>query len=352
MKQGKLILEDGSVFEGYSFGYENDVSGEVVFNTGMVGYPESFTDPSYKGQILVLAYPLIGNYGIPDEENENNIKKKFESDKIQITALIVQEYSKNAFHHLKDKNLSSWLTENKIPALYNIDTRELIKRLRERGVMLGKIIFNNDMEFYDPNKDNLVEQVSVKEIVEYGNSDKKIILLDCGVKNNIIRNLIKRNLRVIRVPYDYDFTKLEYDGLVISNGPGNPKLCHNTIENIKKALEIEKPIFGICLGNQLLALAINSNTYKMKYGHRSQNQPCLMLDENRCFVTSQNHGYAVDEKTLPENWKTYFTNLNDNTNEGIRHKTKPFFAVQFHPEANPGPIDTEFLFDEFVKLLR
>lgn len=352
LKKVELILEDKSIFSGYSFGYEKSVSGEVVFNTGMVGYPESLTDPSYKGQILVLTYPLIGNYGVPSNEKEKTILKYFESDKIQITALIVSDYSFEHSHWNAKRSLADWLKEHKVPGIYGIDTRALTKKLREKGTMLGKIIFEDEVDFYDPNKENLVEQVSCRKKMIYGEGKYKIIVVDCGVKHNIVRCFLKRDVSVIRVPWNYDFIKEEYDGLFISNGPGDPKMCKETITNIKKAMEYKKPIFGICLGNQLLALAAGADTYKLKYGHRSQNQPCVVVGTNKAYITSQNHGYAVDTKTLPKDWKPYFVNANDDTNEGIIHEIKPFRSVQFHPEAMPGPTDTEFLFDEFIELVK
>jgi len=353
MNKITLTLEDGSSYSGNSFGSEKSVSGEVVFNTGMVGYPESLTDPSYKGQILVLTYPLIGNYGVPAQTKEHNLLKHFESDKIQITGLIVSDYSNSHNHWNAVKSLSDWLNEYNIPALYGIDTRALTKRLREKGTMLGKIEFGKDIEFHDPNKDNLVNQVSIKEPILYNEKGKKkIIVVDCGVKYNILRNLIERDCCVIRVPWNYDFFAYSFDGVVISNGPGDPKICTETIKNIRKCLEQNIPVFGICLGNQILALAAGANTYKLKYGHRSQNQPCLELGTKRCYITSQNHGFAVETKMLPEDWQEFFINANDGTNEGIKHKTKPFMSIQWHPEHNPGPIDTEFLFDEFIRLLK
>jgi len=372
----KLVLEDGSIFYGRSFASDNSVSGEVVFSTGMVGYPESLTDPSYKGQILCLTYPLIGNYGVPSKETDKlGLEKHFESSKIQIQGLVISDYSFNYSHWNAKESLAEWLKKHDIPGIFDVDTRELTKKIREHGTMLGKIIIDNqDLEFYDPNKVDIVKEVSIREPIIYNSDNKKIInnhlineksnnnakitkngkaviLIDCGVKNNIIRNLIKRDLRVIRVPYDYDFFKLDFDGIVISNGPGDPKMCKKTIENIKKAIDKGIPIFGICLGNQLLALAAGADTYKLKYGHRSQNQPCLMNGTKRCFITTQNHGFAVDEKSLPKDWEPLFTNINDYTNEGIRHKTKPFFSAQFHPEATPGPVDTGFLFDDFVNII-
>ncbi len=372
-KNVKLILEDGSVFYGVSFGAEKNVSGEVVFNTGMVGYNESLTDPSYKGQILCLTYPLIGNYGVPSWEKDiYGIPRHFESSRIQVQALVVSDYSFDYSHWNAAKSLAEWLKDENIPGIYGIDTRALTKKLREKGAMLGKVVFNGDIDFFDPNAIDIVKEVTIKKPVVYNSADKtnsninntiiknplnnkniqnkKIILIDCGVKNNIIRSLLQRNVSVIRVPYDYDFFKFDFDGIVISNGPGNPKMCKKTIKNVRKAMQKEIPVFGICLGNQILALAAGGNTYKLKYGHRSQNQPCLLKGTKRCFITAQNHGFAVDTKTLPKNWQPLFTNINDNTNEGIKHKTKPFMSVQFHPEAAPGPVDTEFLFDEFLNL--
>ena len=351
MKKVKLILEDGKEFVGNSFGSETSVSGEVVFNTSMSGYPENLTDPSYRGQILVLTYPLIGNYGVPGESSTNNILDYFESEKIQITSLIVSDYSEEYSHWNAVKSLGEWLKENKVPALSGIDTRMLTKHIREHGTMLGKIVFDNDVVFVDPNKQNLTSMVSVKEKKIYGNGSRKILLVDCGVKNNIIRNFLKRDTTVIRVPYDYDFTNEECDGIFLSNGPGDPKMCQETIKNVSKMLDKETPIFGICLGNQILALASGADTYKLKYGHRSHNQPVLLKSTNSCYVTSQNHGFAIDDKTIGDEWETLFVNLNDGTNEGLKHKCKPFFSCQFHPEASSGPVDTEFLFDDFLKIV-
>ncbi len=351
MKKAKLILEDGKEFIGNSFGYETSVTGEVVFNTSMTGYPENLTDPSYKGQILVLTYPLIGNYGVPGDSSSNDLLDFFESDQVQITSIIVSDYSEENSHWNSKKSLGEWLKENKIPALTGIDTRMLTKHIRESGTMLGKIVFDSDIEFVDPNKQNLTSQVSIKEKKIYGNGSRKILVVDCGVKNNIIRNFLKRDTTVIRVPYNYDFTNEEYDGIFLSNGPGDPKMCKETIENVSKVLDKNTPIFGICLGNQILALASGADTYKLKYGHRSHNQPVILKSTNKCFITTQNHGFAIDDKTIGEDWETLFVNLNDGTNEGLKHKSKPFFSCQFHPEASSGPVDTEFLFDDFLKLV-
>ncbi len=345
----KLVLEDGTEFSGFSFGSETSVSGEVVFNTAMVGYTESLTDPSYKGQILTLTFPLIGNYGIPGDSKDNNLEKFFESYGMHITGLIVSDYTEEFSHWNAKKSLGDWLKENNVPGIYGIDTRELTKILREKGTMLGKIIFDDkDVSIYDPADDNLVAQVSTKDKKVFGNGKYNITLIDCGVKYNIIRSLIKRDATVTLVPWDYDFTNDNYDGLFISNGPGDPKHCDVTIEHLKKAYEGAKPITGICLGNQLMALAAGADTYKLKYGHRSHNQPCIQVGTDKAFVTSQNHGYATNNETLPSEWEPLFINLNDDTNEGVKHKEKPFFSSQFHPEASSGPTDTEFLFDMFM----
>ncbi len=349
VKQAKLTLEDGSVFIGKSFGSEYAVAGEVVFYTAMTGYPESLTDPSYTGQILVSTYPMIGNYGVPFDQKENGIHKYYESHKLHITGLIISDYSFEFSHWNAQKSLSDWLKEYNVPGIFDIDTRALTKILREKGSMLGKIEFEEEIDFYDPNKENLVAVASCKEREVYGTGKHRVVLVDCGVKNNIIRCLLNRNATVIRVPWDYDFTQEEFDGIFISNGPGDPAMCDATVEHIKTVIGVEKPIMGICLGNQLLARAAGASTYKLKYGHRSHNQPVLLEGTNKCYITSQNHGFAVETETLPEGWEPLFTNVNDNTNEGIKHKTKPFFSTQFHPEASSGPTDTEFLFDEFIK---
>ena len=348
-------MENGMEFHGYSFGYNGPCDGEVVFSTAMVGYTESLTDPSYSGQILCITYPIVGNYGVPEEAFDGNgISKFMESDNIYVRGLIVSDYSADYSHWNAVMSLGEWLEKHKIPGIYGIDTRELTKVLRDKGSMLGIIVSEGqtaDFPVPDPNRENQVAKVSCREVIRYGSGSKKIVLVDCGVKHNILRCFLSRGIEIIRVPWDYDFNGMEYDGLFISNGPGNPEFCDITVSHIREALNGDKPIFGICMGNQLLSIAAGAKTYKLKYGHRSHNQPVRMVGSNKCFVTSQNHGYAVDTSTLGKDWQPYFVNMNAGTNEGIRHKSKPFFSSQFHPEASSGPTDTEFLFDEFLSKL-
>lgn len=358
MRNVTLILEDGTKFHGKSFGYEKPVAGEVVFNTAMTGYPESLTDPSYAGQIMALTYPLVGNYGVPPRTvGPNGLALYLESEKIHVTALIVSDYSEAYSHWNATESLGDWLKREKITAITGVDTRELTKVLRENGVMMGKIVFDDEEDNVPEARYsgvNYVAQVSCKEIVRYNEgAGKRVVLVDCGVKNNIIRCLVRRGVEVIRVPWDYDFNTLDFDALFLANGPGDPNTCEKVVEHIRTFLASPKVrvCMGICMGNQLLAKAAGASVYKLKYGHRSHNQPVRMLPGNRCFVTSQNHGFAVDADTLPAEWEPYFVNLNDGSNEGIRHKTNPWFSVQFHPEACSGPDDTEFLFTNFVNLV-
>jgi carbamoyl-phosphate synthase small subunit len=351
-KRIHLVLEDGTEMEGFSFGAARSVSGEVVFNTGMVGYPESLTDPSYRGQILVLTYPLIGNYGVPPAETDaSGILRFFESDRCQVAGLVVSSCSGEHSHWNAARGLSDWLAAHDVPGIQGVDTRALTKKIRQKGTLLGKIIFEDDIRLEDPNRRNLVSEVSVGEPIEYGRGDLRIVVVDCGLKNNILRCLLSRGVSVLRVPWDYDFNRSgqAFQGLVVSNGPGDPKMCGETIRHIRVAMEKQTEIFGICLGNQLLALAAGADTYKLKYGHRSQNQPCVEAGGRRCYITSQNHGFAVDAASLPAGWSSWFVNANDGTNEGIRHETLPFRSIQFHPEASCGPVDTEFLFDRFLE---
>ena len=386
MRNVTLILDDGSRFHGKSFGYEKPVAGEVVFNTAMTGYPESLTDPSYAGQLMTLTYPLVGNYGVPPFTIEpNGLATFMESERIHAEAIIVSDYSEDFSHWNAVESLADWLKREQVPGITGIDTRELTKVLREHGVMMGRIVFDdveneidNSQLTIDNYEDvNYVDRVSCKEIIVYTGKEsplhfpittstaqlncqlstvncqlKRVVLLDCGVKSNILRCLLKRDVEVIRVPWDYDYNELEFDGLFISNGPGDPDTCDAAVQNIRRAMKNEKlPIFGICMGNQLLSKAGGAKIYKLKYGHRSHNQPVRMVGTERCFITSQNHGYAVDNTTLTEDWEPLFINMNDGSNEGIKHKRNPWFSAQFHPEAASGPTDTEFLFDEFVKLM-
>ncbi len=378
-REARLVLDDGTAFCGWSFGAETDTVGEVVFNTAMMGYPESLTDPSYAGQILVTTFPLVGNYGVPDTGmGADGLPLFMESDRIHPKGLIVADYSENYSHWNAKESLSSWLKREGIPAITGIDTRRLTKLLREHGVMRGRICLTpdpspvgegnilgegNDNLNEDYGSVNWVEKVSCKEVITYkpANSQlstpdsqlKTVVLVDCGVKANIIRCLLRRGVEVIRVPWDYDFNQLEFDGLFLANGPGDPEQCSRTVENIRTFLNNKevRPLMGICLGNQLLARAAGAKTYKLKYGHRSHNQPVQQVGTTKCYITSQNHGYAVDASTLPSDWEPLFVNMNDGSNEGIRHKTNPWFSAQFHPEACSGPTDTEWMFDEFVKSL-
>ena len=368
MKQeARLILDDGTEFCGWSFGYEANAVGEVVFNTAMTGYPESLTDPSYAGQILVTTYPLIGNYGVPETGGEP-LPKLMESERIPVKGLVVADFSEKYSHWNAKESLAEWLKREKIPAITGIDTRRLTQRLRESGVMRGRIIISENSDYFEHSEYgsiNWVEQVSCKEVITYKpdptaaansslftlhSSFPRVVLVDCGVKANIIRCLVNRGVEVIRVPWDYDFNQLDFDGLFLANGPGDPEQCNKTVEHIRTFLNNPnvRPLMGICLGNQLLARAAGAKTYKLKYGHRSHNQPVQLVGTTRCFITSQNHGYAVDASTLPADWEPLFVNMNDGSNEGIRHKTMPWFSVQFHPEACSGPTDTEWMFDEFV----
>jgi len=349
----KLVLSDGTEFRGTSFGYRESAAGEVVFNTAMTGYPESLTDPSYKGQILTATYPLIGNYGVPEYEETAGMLKHFESERVQVSGLVISDYSFEYSHWNAARSLADWLQENKVPAVFGVDTRALTKHIREKGAMLGKIVIDNGpVDWYNPNRVNLVDEVSIKKPREYGSGRYRIALVDLGVKNNIIRNLIRRDATVLRVPWDYDFLQESYDGLFISNGPGDPKMADVAINRIAKAINRTQPIMGICLGTQLMALGTGANTYKLKYGHRSHNQPVFHHESEKSYITSQNHGFAIDMDTLSNDWQVTFTNLNDQTCEGIRHKEESVFAVQFHPEASSGPVDTEFLFDQFIEQVK
>ena len=356
MKKVTLVLSDGTRFHGKSFGYEKPVAGEVVFNTAMMGYPESLTDPSYAGQILTFTFPLVGNYGVPPFTLEANKLPSFmESDKIYVAAMICADYSEEYSHWNAVESLSDWLKREHVPGITGVDTRELTKVLREHGVMIGKILFDDDEEVPEADYEgvNFVDKVSCKEIIRYNEgAGKKVVLVDCGVKANIIRCLIERGVEVVRVPWNYDYTGMDFDGLFLGNGPGDPDMCQEAVDVIKKQMSMSrKPICGICMGNQLLSKAAGATIYKLKYGHRSHNQPVRLVGTDKCYITSQNHGYAVDGKTLGSEWSELFVNMNDGSNEGIRHKTNPWFTSQFHPEACSGPVDTMFMFDKFIEEL-
>uniref|UniRef100_A0A8C3B465 carbamoyl-phosphate synthase (ammonia) n=1 Tax=Cyclopterus lumpus TaxID=8103 RepID=A0A8C3B465_CYCLU len=353
-----LVLEDGTRMKGFSFGHGASVAGELVFNTGLVGYPEALTDPSYRGQILTLTYPIVGNYGVPNSEelDELGLRKHLESERIQVTGLLVQDYSHEYSHWNSVKSLGQWLQEEKVPALFGIDTRMLTKIIRDKGTALGKIEFDGQpVEIFDPNQKNLIEEVSTKEIKVFGKGNPiKVVAVDCGIKHNIIRLLVKRGAEVHLVPWDQDLQSLDYDGLFISNGPGDPSLAKTLIHNVRKVLESDRPqpVFGICMGNQITALAAGAHSYKLPMGNRGQNQPVVNVMTGQAFITAQNHGYGIDSESLPPGWSPLFTNANDGTNEGIMHNTKPIFTAQFHPEAKGGPTDTEFLFDVFMSLIQ
>jgi len=367
-KKAVLLLEDGTSFIGKGFGATGKISGEVVFSTSMVGYPESLTDPSYKGQILTLTYPMVGNYGVPSNELNLGLPLYFESDHIQVQGLVIHELCLEPYHWASTRTLDKWLSDEGVPGIYGVDTRRLTKKLRTHGVMLGllqvfdvneepdlEVLLKNGQNIADPNLTDLVKEVSIKKPCKY-NVDGKltVVLIDCGVKFNIIRNLLRRGINVVRVPYDTSAEEImsyHPDGIFISNGPGDPKRNVKTIEAVR-VLADKLPMMGICLGAQILALAMGADTYKLKFGHRAQNQPALDLNSQRCYITTQNHGYAINLDTLKQtSLEPWYVNPNDKTTEGIKHKTKPVFAVQWHPEASPGPYDTELLFDKFKKTL-
>lgn len=357
MRNVTLVLQDGTKFHGKSFGYDAPVAGEVVFNTAMMGYPESLTDPSYAGQLVTLTFPLVGNYGVPPFTfGPEGLPTFMESDHIHASAIIVSDYSEQYSHWNANESLAEWLKREHVPGITGIDTRELTKVLREHGVMMGQIIFDDEPDNIPQAQYegvNFVDRVSCKEIIRYNEgAGKRVVLVDCGVKANIIRNLIERGLEVVRVPWNYDYTGMEFDGLFLGNGPGDPDLCQDAVNILRQQMsKSRKPICGICMGNQLMAKAGGANIYKLKYGHRSHNQPVRMVGTDKCYITSQNHGYAVDASTLDKDWSELFVNMNDGSNEGVRHNTNPWFTSQFHPEACSGPVDTLFMFDLFVEKL-
>lgn len=342
--EGYLTLENGTVFTGKLLvAPQEQIFGEVVFTTGMTGYGESITDPSYSGQIIVFTYPLIGNYGVPPQEF-------WESNKIHLRGVVINETTDNWSHYQGIQSLKEWLEAQKIFLLTEVDTRALTKVLRTRGTMTGAI-GKAPLEKSDFTPQDFFSFVSIKKPETYGSGKKRIILVDCGMKQNILRSLLSYGVEVTRVPHDFDYSEMDYDGVFLSNGPGDPVAYKATIEILKKAMKKKKPIYGICLGSQLMALASGAKTYRLPFGHRGHNQPCIHLETNKCYITSQNHGYAVDSDTLQKGWKVTFRNLNDNSVEGIAHEELPFAAVQFHPEACPGPTDTRWFFERFIACL-
>lgn len=359
--EATLKLEDGTRLQGRGFGALHPVCGEVVFNTAMAGYVEALTDPSYCGQILVFTYPLVGNYGVPLPRARDSLEEPYESGRIQVQGVVVQNYVEAYSHHAAGRSLGAWLASEGIPGLTGVDTRSLTRRLRERGTMQGWLYPTSLGEEHAlahcsgvDMREQAFRVVAPREPVRYGKGRSTVLLVDAGAKDNIVRSLLRRGVSVLRAPWHADLAELSRgaDGILIGNGPGDPKDLQPLIAQIRSLLpSYPRPIFGVCLGNQILALAAGADTYKLPYGHRGVNQPVQDLLTRRCYVTSQNHGYAVNDQTLPPGWEAWFVNINDGTNEGIRSRTRPHFSIQFHPEAHPGPQDTGFLFDDFLRLV-
>ncbi|HYL25753.1 MAG TPA: glutamine-hydrolyzing carbamoyl-phosphate synthase small subunit [Burkholderiales bacterium] len=350
-----LQLADGSVLRGRSFGADRAVSGEVVFNTAMAGYVEALTDPSYCGQILVFTYPLIGNYGVPARRAHGSLDGPYESDRIQVQGVVVQNYVEGYSHHAACRSLHEWLAAEGVPGLTGVDTRALTRRLREHGTMQGWFASPAERAAPIDMREEVFRRVAPRETVRHGDGRPTVLLIDAGAKDSLVRSLLERGACVLRAPWHCDLATLarEADAILIGNGPGDPKDLQPLIRQVRALLATwRKPIFGVCLGNQILALAAGADTYKLPYGHRGINQPVQDALSGRCYVTSQNHGYAVSDKSLPRDWQPWFVNLNDGSSEGIRSREQPHFGVQFHPEARPGPTDTGFLFDEFLDLAR
>ncbi len=367
-KFAKLVFDNGTVLDGVGFGYSTTVFGEIVFNTGMVGYTEALTDPSYCGQILTLTYPLVGNYGVPDPSivDEDGIPKFFESSKIQARGLVVHELSLTASHWNLTMTLDEWMYNEKIPGISGIDTRELTKKLRTSGVMMAALVVSDskiDVEqvkkqlesatHYD--SEQFMDDVSTKEEKVYGKDENTVVVIDTGAKHAILRNVREIGYKVVLLPWNTPYEKImSYNpkGIILSSGPGDPQKCPNTIVTAKKLIEDNIPTLGICLGAQIIGIAGNTETYKLKYGHRGQNKPCVNLENNQVYVTSQNHGYGITPESLEKSdFDLWFTNADDKTVEGIKHKTKNCIAVQFHPEAAPGPYDCKFVFEKLKEMM-
>lgn len=356
-----LVLEDGTRFRGRGFGSTGAVAGEVVFNTGMSGYVESLTDPSYRGQIQLLTYPLVGNYGVPRARALDSLDEPFESSRIQVQALVVQSYVDTPSHFDMARSLGDWLADENVPGLTGVDTRRLTRHLREHGTMYGWLLPGDGSDHSARDaaarvdmKSELFHAVAPANPVVYPGGELNVMVIDVGAKDGIVRSLLRRGASVDRVPWHADLAAhaAAADGIVIGNGPGDPKDLGVLVAQLKELLaDYRGPVFGVCLGNQLLALAAGADTYKLPYGHRGVNQPVQDLLTRRCYVSSQNHGYAVLDSSLPQDWEPWFVNVNDGTNEGIRSRVRPHLGVQFHPEARPGPRDTAFLFDDFMRLV-
>jgi carbamoyl-phosphate synthase small subunit len=374
----QLVLSTGDVFEGELIGAPLLSSGELVFTTAMVGYSEALTDPSYFGQILVFTYPLIGNYGVPKLSDTRGefATLGFESPRVHASAVIVSEDSRECFHYTQNESFHEWLLKEGVPGIVGLDTRHLVHLMREHGSILAQVIpvgatgvrmlgsinpckamtsegaVDNGIGagFFDPGSLNIIKEVSTPKRYTLGKGKAKIAVLDCGVKWNILRQLILHGAQVEVVPWDTPLADVDCDGWLLSNGPGNPNLTGNIVPQIRELLKKTRPILGICLGHQLLGLALGATTEKMRYGHRSHNQPVREMRTKRGYMSSQNHGHVlVGDVPLPQDWEVWFENINDNTIEGIRHQYKPMMSIQFHPESAGGPRDTGWIIENFVE---
>lgn len=350
-----LILADGTCFEGEAFGYQQPTSGELVFNTSMTGYPELMTDPSSDGQLLVMTYPVIGNYGVqPMEKDEYGLVTNAESDHIHVKALIVSDYSEYYSHWNAKESLEEWMIREKVVGISEIDTRELSKHIRQHGCMAARVVFDEMPKPAEYSYTNLISKVSCTEPITYQpGKDKTVVVLDCGIRASVLRCLLQQDVTVVRVPWNYDFTSMEYDGLFISNGPGNPSYCGETIAIIQKAMaqKGDKPLLGIDMGCLLLGLAAGMDTYKLKFGHHTHNQPVQLAGTARCYITNQNHNYAIREESIVGHWKVYMKNLHDDSVEGIYHTLRPWVGIMFHSESDVIDTDVSFIYDDFISKL-